>query len=374
MSIPSKQTAAVTGTDSLVIKEVPVPSIKPNEVLVKIEAAAINPTDWKHLFYGLYGAPGAITGCDLAGVAVKIGSEVTNISVGDAGVGFVHGSNKAGPHNGAFAQYAIVKSHLFFKLNSLNRSESDNIPRGIPTTFEGASSLGVSLVTILISLFHNMGGSFGLSKTKAEESEKYLLIWGGASSTGQIAVQFGKLIGWKIITTASKKNHAELKELGADFVVDYRDPDVVNQIKAIGGEDIVYALDSISLANTIQATHDSVSSTKPVIFDNLLGFKSDDIKNLKPNVKVTQTLAYFSSGDPFYSMGGPGLVSNPEISEFVRRAQPVVAEAVNKGLIQHIPIKVLPNGLNSLNEGYLLSKENKVSNEKLVIRPYDTKQ
>ncbi len=371
MSIPSQQTAAVTGTDSLIIKEVPVPSIKPNEILVKIEAAAINPTDWKHLFYGLTG-PGAIAGCDLAGTVVKIGSEVTNISVGDVGIGLIHGSNKAGPHTGSFAQYGALKSHAFFKLDSLKRSESDEIPRGIPTTFEGASTLGVSLVTIIISLLHNLGGSFGLSKTKPEESEKYLLVWGGASSTGQVAIQFGKLIGWKVIATASKKNHDELKELGADFVVDYHDSDVVDQIKSIGGENIVYALDTISLPNTIQATHDSVSSTKPVIFDNLLGVKSEDIKNLKSNVKITQTLAYFSSGDPFYFIG-PDKISNPEIAEFVKQFQPVVAEAVNKGLIKHIPVKVLPNGLNSLNEAYLVSKDNKVSNEKLVIRPFDTK-
>ncbi len=93
------------------------------------------------------------------------------------------------------SQYAAAKSHLFFKLNSLKKSESDNIPRGIPTTFGGASSLGVSLVTIIISLLYNLGGSFGLNKTKPEKSEKYLLVWGGASSTGQIAIQFGKLIG-----------------------------------------------------------------------------------------------------------------------------------------------------------------------------------
>ncbi len=226
MPIPSQQTAAVTGTDSLIMKEVPVPSIKPNEVLVKVEAAAINSTDWKHLFFGL-SVPDAIAGCDLAGIVVKIGSEVTDISVDDTGIGFVYGSNKARPDTGSFAQYAAVKSQTFFKLNNLKKSESNDIPRGIPTTFEGASSLGVSLVTIIISLLHNLGGTFGLSKSKPEESEKYLLIWGGSSSTGQIAIQFGKLIGWKVITTASKKNHDELKNLGADFIFDYHDIDVV---------------------------------------------------------------------------------------------------------------------------------------------------
>ncbi len=104
----------------------------------------------------------------------------------------------------------------------------------------------------------------------------------------------------------------------------------------------------------------------------MLGIKSDDIKNIKPNVKVTQTLGYFSSGDPFY-LYGPDKISNPKITEFVKSVQPVVTEALNKGLIRHIPIRVLPNGLNSINEGYLLSKDNKVSNEKLVIRPFDTK-
>ncbi len=108
--------------------------------------------------------------------------------------------------------------------------------------------------------------------------------------------------------------------------------------------------------------------------DNLLEVKSKDIKNLKSNVKITQTNAYFSFGDPFYPFQSRvKKVSNPEIAEFVKIIKPMVADALNKGLIKHIPIKVLPNGFNSIIAGYLLSKDDKVSNEKLVIRPSDTK-
>ncbi len=370
MSIPSTQLAAITGTDSLIIKEVPVQKPGADEVLIKVEAAAVNPTDWKHLLYGLTG-PGAVSGCDLAGEIVEVGSAVTNLAVGDFGVGLIHGSNKVEPKNGAFTYYAVGKAHLFYKINKLVKSDSSEIPRGVPTTFEGASSLGVSLVTIAISLFLTFGGSFGLTKTKPEEAEKVILIWGGASSTGQIAIQFAKNIGWKIVTTASKKNEAELKALGADAVFDYNDADVVEKIKAFGGENIVYALDTISLETTIVSVHAATSTTKPVIIDNLLGITGDKIPGLRSNVTVTQTVGYLATGVPFKF--GDNEIVVPGIAEFVKAQQPAIVDALNKGLIQHIPIKVLPGGLNAVNEAFTLSKENKVSNQKLVFRPFETK-
>ena len=58
-------------------------------------------------------------------------------------------------------------------------------------------------------------------------------MWAGSTSVGQYAVQYGKLSGYTVIATASPKNNDLIKSLGADFVFDYRDPDVVQKIKEV---------------------------------------------------------------------------------------------------------------------------------------------
>ncbi len=371
--IPSTQTAAILGKnkDVLEIKQIPVPKIASDDVLVKVEASAVNPTDWKHLVFG-WGAPGTVSGCDIAGSVAAIGSNVQNVKIGDTGFAFIHGSNTVAPQTGGFSEYAVVKSHLFYKFkNPLHKSKENEIPQEVPTTFEGASSLGVSVVTIAISLVHNLGGSIGLSEKNPEEANKYLLIWGGATSTGQVAIQFAKLIGWKVIVVASKKNEDQLKALGAEAVFDYHDSDVVQQIKNYGGENIVYALDTIALPNTIQLIHDATSDTLPVKIDNLLFHGKKSIKNFKSNATITDSLAYFATGNPF--VWGDRELGKPDVAEFAKSYYSTLENVLNNGSIKHIPIKVLPNGFNSANEAFSLLKNDKVSNQKLVLRPSDTK-
>jgi NADPH:quinone reductase-like Zn-dependent oxidoreductase len=68
-----------------------------------------------------------------------------------------------------------------------------------------------------------------------------ILVWGGSTAVGHHAVQLASLSGYKVITTASLKNHDWLKSLGATTCFDYRDPEVVSKIKQAAGKDGVYA-------------------------------------------------------------------------------------------------------------------------------------
>lgn len=78
---------------AVVVSDVAVPTIRPNEVLVKVKAVALNPTDWKHVEF--LASPGATVGCDYAGTVVKVGREVTKeVQIGDRIAGFVHGSTR----------------------------------------------------------------------------------------------------------------------------------------------------------------------------------------------------------------------------------------------------------------------------------------
>jgi NADPH:quinone reductase-like Zn-dependent oxidoreductase len=77
-----------------------------------------------------------------------------------------------------------------------------------------------------------------------------VLIWGGASAVGQYAIQFAKLGGLRVLTTASSKNFDLVRGLGADLVFDYRDEGVVEKIRAATGNALDIAIDTISEGKT----------------------------------------------------------------------------------------------------------------------------
>lgn len=116
------------------LQDVPVPKLRDDYVLVKVEAVALNPTDWKHVDY--LANPGATVGCDYAGVVEEVGSAVTKkFSKGDRIAGFSHGVNSASKEDGCFAQYALSKGDVQMK-----------VPDSLST--EDAATLGVGVTTV----------------------------------------------------------------------------------------------------------------------------------------------------------------------------------------------------------------------------------
>jgi NADPH:quinone reductase-like Zn-dependent oxidoreductase len=79
--------------------DVPIPKLPAdNWILVKNKAVALNPTDWKNIERAT--APGAIVGCDYAGVVEEVGKDVSNYKVGDRIAGFVRGGRDTTIHSG----------------------------------------------------------------------------------------------------------------------------------------------------------------------------------------------------------------------------------------------------------------------------------
>ena len=66
-----------------------------------------------------------------------------------------------------------------------------------------------------------------------------MLVYGGSSSVSQSVIQFAKLSGFRIVATASKRNHELVKGLGAEYVFEYRDTDeCIKNIKWVVGDDL----------------------------------------------------------------------------------------------------------------------------------------
>lgn len=72
------------------VRSIPFPQIRPDWVLVKVKAVAINPSDWKHVFSGTVNV-GCRVGLDYAGIVEEVGINVTRFQKGDRIAGGVHG-------------------------------------------------------------------------------------------------------------------------------------------------------------------------------------------------------------------------------------------------------------------------------------------
>lgn len=138
--------------------------------------------------------------------------------------------------NGTFAEYVVADA------------ECGVVPFPESWSFEEAAQLGVAPFTALQCLHETLELPSPFEARSGPQ--RSILIWGGASSVGQYAIQFAKLGGLRVITTASPKNFDLVKGLGADEVFNYRDETVVEKIRANTSNALDIAVDTISEGKT----------------------------------------------------------------------------------------------------------------------------
>lgn len=202
------------GLASLRFAEVATPEPGPNDVLVKMKAASVNPVDTK-IARG-YGGPSQrplphVLGRDGAGTVVKVGSAVTGFKPGDE----VYGVADAGRW-GTFAEYAVMPAAtLAQRPAGLSESDAGSIPIAGLSAWAGIVSTG-----------------------KLAKGQR-VLIHAGAGGVGSFAVQLAKHLGATVAATAGSKNVEFVRSLGADQVIDYTKTDFSTQIKDV---DLVFDL------------------------------------------------------------------------------------------------------------------------------------
>lgn len=189
---------AYGGPEVLVVEEVPLPQPEPDEVLVRVLAAGVNPLDWKvragHVREWLPHRLPLIPGWDLSGIVEAVGANATGFKKGDE----VYGMLDFG-RDGAYAEFVAARPReLAPKPWSIDHLQAGGVPLAALTAWQ--------------SLFDSGGLIAGQS----------VLIHGAAGGVGHYAVQMAKWKGARVIATASSNNAAFLRELGADQVIDYR--------------------------------------------------------------------------------------------------------------------------------------------------------
>lgn len=205
--------------DGFSVKDIELPEIKPDELLVKVHATGLNPSDFQTAEYMQGEGLNLVLGLDIAGEVVKVGSAVTGFEIGDK----VFYLRKIDNPNGGFAEYAVTPERFVSK-----------IPEGV--SYEQAATLpgaGFTAYHIMEQRFHTV-------------PERTILIQGGAGGVGSYAIQLSKLAGLRVITTCLGRDLEYVRSLGADVAIDFQNEDVYSRIKKeTDNEGVDYALSSI---------------------------------------------------------------------------------------------------------------------------------
>lgn len=189
--------------DVLQLKEVHRPTPGADEVLVKINAVALNPADWRSLrsdpFFvrfdtGLVKPRNRILGADIAGCVEAVGANVTQFKPGDAVFADIGA--------GGFAEYVCTtEDKLVLKPSNLSFAEAAAVPKAANTALQALRDYG---------------------QTWAGQS---ILINGASGGVGTFAVQIAKSYGATVTGVCSTRNLDLVRSIGADQVIDYTEDD-----------------------------------------------------------------------------------------------------------------------------------------------------
>jgi NADPH:quinone reductase-like Zn-dependent oxidoreductase len=205
-----------------VLRSIERPSPARGEVLVRVEASAVNPLDIK-IMAGAAGharvTPPMVLGLDLAGVVTEIGTDVTRFEVGDEVYGLTGG---VGNHQGSLAEYASVDADLLARKPArLSMAEAAALPLAAITAWEG--------------LVDRAGVHAGQT----------VLVHGGAGGVGHVAVQLAIARGATVFATGSAKDLEAIRSLGAE-PIDYRATPVEKYVaSATGGAGFDVIFDTV---------------------------------------------------------------------------------------------------------------------------------
>ena len=195
------------GTDVIEVREMPIPEVGPDEVLIKVFATSYNPLDsvirrgdfQKVITIDFPFIPHS----DVSGVIEAVGESVTSLHVGDKVYTYLDISI-----NGAASEYVVTKP--------------DNVvsaPKSIP--LQEAAAIPLAALTAWQALFKH---------GKLERGQR-VLITAAAGGVGAFAVQLAKWKGAYVIGTASEQSFPKLEEYGIDEIIDYKTESIVDRLK-----------------------------------------------------------------------------------------------------------------------------------------------
>ncbi|MCX2738977.1 NADP-dependent oxidoreductase [Pontibacter anaerobius] len=212
--------SAFGGPEKVSINTVDIPETGEGEVLIRIKAAGVNPVDYAvregYLKDHLPTAFPVIPGWDLAGEIVERGYSARRFAVGEEVYAY---ARRPVVQHGTFAEYIVIP-------------ESYISGRPLNVSWEEAAGIPLVGLTAYQSLF---------DAGKLQENQTVLIL-GASGGVGSLAIQLAKAKGANVIGVASEKNHSYMRNLGADYTVDYKNTHVGEAVQLLvpDGVDIIF--------------------------------------------------------------------------------------------------------------------------------------
>ncbi|KAF0321653.1 zinc-binding dehydrogenase family [Colletotrichum asianum] len=337
-----------------------VPKPASDEILVRVHAVAANPSDWK--MSTQFPCPGAGCGMDFSGVVVATGPGLDpeiGIGVGDAVAGAVHGANPIDPQAGSFAEYTCAFADLTWK-----------VPRSLSST-DAAAIGGCCVATVGLALFAEdaLGLKFELNQYFENSKPPFVLIYGGSTASGTMAIQLTKLCGFRVIATCSPKNANMVLSYGAEHTFDYNSVSCAADIRSYTKSTLHYVLDTIVDPKSIVVADKAMgrSGGRYAGLEALPEDVLDGTGSTRKTIKWTYVMGTSMIGreegltGPYYSK------PRPEKRAFGKWwFRTVVQELMDKGLLKPHPVRMMDGGLDAIPKGVKLLQEKAVRGEKLV--------
>ncbi|KAI0351747.1 GroES-like protein [Trametes cingulata] len=349
MTVPTEQKALILPVKQgeFVVDTRPVPKPGPGELLVKNEASGLNPVDWKIQAFGaIVTKYPAVLGIDAAGVVAAVGEDVSKRALGDR----VLYQGSLYIDHATFQQYTLIKEDYAGKVPDALASEQ-------------AASVPLAIATAGVGLYNQPGGTLftppWVEGGKGKYSGKPIVVMGGSSAVGSLALQLLKLSGFSpIITTASLKNTALLEGFGATHVLDrYLSASALRaEVLKIAGGPVSTVYDAISLPETQNAAFDLLASGGKLLV--VLGDAVDDEKKKNADGRTVVPVA--------------GSIQIPQNADFGKKLYASLTGLLESGDIKPLVVEVIPGGLGGIPQGLDKLKNNQVSATKLVVRPDET--
>jgi NADPH2:quinone reductase len=234
-----------------------VPSPGKGEILIKVAAAGVNRPDVAQRSGAYPPPPGAsdLPGLEVAGEVVALGTGTVKHKLGDKVMTLVAG--------GGYAQYAIAQD-----------AQAMAVPPVLSMLEAGA------IPETLMTVWHNVFERGGLKPGET------LLVHGGSSGIGTMAIQLAKAFGSKVIVTVGSKEKAEAcRKLGADHAINYKTQDFVAEVKTVtSGAGVEVILDMVG-GEYVERNYDAAAIDGRVVQIALLGGPKANVNVAKLMVK-----------------------------------------------------------------------------------------
>ncbi|MGJ5202266.1 NAD(P)H-quinone oxidoreductase [Bradyrhizobium sp. HKCCYLR20261] len=235
----------------------PVPKPGPGEILIKVKAAGVNRPDVAQRSGSYPPPPGAsdLPGLEVAGEVVALGEGAVRHKLGDTVMSLVAG--------GGYAEYCIAQD-----------AQAMAVPPALSILEAGA------LPETLMTVWHNV---FERGALKDGET---LLVHGGSSGIGTMAIQLAKAFGAKVLVTVGSQDKADAcVKLGADRAINYKTEDFVAVVKeATGGKGANVILDMVG-GDYIERNYDVAATDGRIVQIAFLGSPKATVNFVKLMVK-----------------------------------------------------------------------------------------